>query len=285
MTATASLRIGELSRRTGVAVELLRAWERRYGLLDPSRSSGGFRLYSEEDERRVRLMRDHIAGGLAAAEAARMVRSNVPPGAPALPASALAAGRGRLEAALDALDETGAHAALDALLAGFTRETVLSEVVVPYLAELGERWHRGDATVAQEHFASNLIRGRLLALAREWDRGPGLRALLACAPGELHDLPLIMLGLALSARGWRISFLGQDTPFETLADAGSALRPDAVVISSTLPERLAGLDRLRGLGRTTKLYLAGPGADAAAAEAIGAEYLAGDPVGAAELVR
>ncbi len=285
MHAAATLRIGELSRRTGVAVELLRAWERRYGLLDPSRSSGGFRLYSEEDERRVRLMRDHIAGGLAAAEAARMVRSEVAPGAPALSTSALAAGRGRLQAALDALDETGAHGALDALLAGFTRETVLSQVVLPYFAELGERWQRGEATVAQEHFASNLIRGRLLALAREWDRGPGPRALLACAPGELHDLPLIMFGLALSARGWRISFLGPDTPFETLADACPALRPNAVVISSTLPERLAGLDRLRDLGRTTALFLAGPGADADTAETIGARYLAGDPLSAAELVR
>ena len=65
------LRIGELSRRTGVAPELLRAWERRYGLLRPARSEGGFRLYSDADEQRVQRMRQHLRQGLAAAEAAR----------------------------------------------------------------------------------------------------------------------------------------------------------------------------------------------------------------------
>ena len=69
------LRIGELSRRTGVSVDLLRAWERRYGVLDPVRSAGGFRLYTPLDEERVREMQDHIARGVAPAEAAMMVRA------------------------------------------------------------------------------------------------------------------------------------------------------------------------------------------------------------------
>src|SRR3954451_22700817 len=70
MADEALLRIGELSRRSGVSPELLRAWERRYGLLDPTRSSGGLRLYSPRDLARVRLMQQHLASGLAAAEAA-----------------------------------------------------------------------------------------------------------------------------------------------------------------------------------------------------------------------
>src|SRR3954447_5970243 len=71
MAATPHLfRIGELSKRTGVSPELLRAWERRYGLLDPTRSSGGLRLYDAADLERVRLMQQHLATGLAAAEAA-----------------------------------------------------------------------------------------------------------------------------------------------------------------------------------------------------------------------
>ena len=70
--ATAQLRIGELSRRTGVSAELLRAWERRYGLLRPTRTDGGFRLYSPADERRVSLMRSHLQHGMSAAEAARL---------------------------------------------------------------------------------------------------------------------------------------------------------------------------------------------------------------------
>ena len=80
------LRIGELSRRVGVSPELLRAWETRYGLVDPERTPGGLRLYSEEDERRVREMRRQIAAGLSAAEAARVALR-----APAAPVSVEAA--------------------------------------------------------------------------------------------------------------------------------------------------------------------------------------------------
>ena len=279
----AAVRIGELSRRTGVGVELLRAWERRYGLLRPARSSGGFRLYTPGDERRVRLMQQHLSGGLAAAEAARAAIADVQEAPARDPAAALLdTERDRLARALDALDETGAHAALDALFAAFTVRTVLAEAILPCLADIGMRWERGDASVAQEHFASNLIRGRLLSIARGWDRGSGPRALLACAPGELHDLPLIAFGLALADRGWRITFLGPDTPIESIRDAGRVVRPDAVVIAATIAGLLEPLARqLRSIGRTTRLYLAGRGVEPAFAKRVGATALAGDPVGAA----
>ena len=71
-----NLRIGELSRRVGVSPELLRAWERRYGLLHPGRTAGGLRLYSAEDERRVRAMQAHVESGLSAAEAARLASAS-----------------------------------------------------------------------------------------------------------------------------------------------------------------------------------------------------------------
>ena len=207
---TGYVRIGELSRRAGVSTDLLRAWERRYGLLRPTRSDGGFRLYSPQDEQRVALMRDHLERGLSAAQAARLILDETkrrPDESPAL-----ARGAESLRQALDALDESAAHTALDTLLANLSLETVLGEVVMPYLHELGERWKRGEASVADEHFASNLLRGRLLGLARGWDRGLGPRALLACAPGEQHDLALIIFGVALRERGWRITYLGPDTP-------------------------------------------------------------------------
>src|ERR687898_159398 len=72
MAESAHLRIGALSRRVGVSPELLRAWEQRYGLLQPVRSAGGFRLYSTADEERVRSMRRHLDGGVSAAQAARL---------------------------------------------------------------------------------------------------------------------------------------------------------------------------------------------------------------------
>jgi methanogenic corrinoid protein MtbC1 len=199
-----------------------------------------------------------------------------------VPIALLDTERERLAAALDALDEPAAHAAFDSLFAGFTVRTVLAEVVVPYLADIGERWERGEASVAQEHFASNLIRGRLLAIARGWNRGSGPRALLACAPGDLHDLPLIAFGLALADEGWRISFLGPDTPVESLRDAGAVLRPDAVVVTATIAGLLEPVaDELQTVARTTRLYLAGRGTNAELATRIGATVLTGDPVSAA----
>jgi MerR family transcriptional regulator, light-induced transcriptional regulator len=79
---------------------------------------------------------------------------------------------------------------------------------MPYLRELGERWARNEIAVAQEHFASRLIEGRPLTLARGWNRGPGRRAVLACPSGEQHTLPLVCFGLVLRTRGWRIVYLG-----------------------------------------------------------------------------
>src|SRR5262249_20066340 len=142
-------------------------------------------------------MQQHLAEGVAAAEAATLV-ARKPAGDVAFAPSAA---RRELDAALSDFDETRAQAVIDSLLAQLSLDVVLGEVVVPYLHELGDRWSGGDVSVAQEHFASGLLRGRLLGLARCWGRGLGPRALLACAPGEQHDLGLIAFGLALRARG------------------------------------------------------------------------------------
>ena len=287
MATRGYLRIGELSRRTGVAPELLRAWERRYGLLRPARSDGGFRLYSEADERRVQLMRAYLGSGLAAAEAARRAAeeaATVPSGAENGSAELEDAAR-TLRSALDSFAEAASQAALDRLLGGFTIETVLRDVVIPYLSDLGDRWADGEATVAQEHFAANVLRGRLLGLARGWDSGDGPRALLACAPGELHDLGLIAFGLALRRRGWRITFLGPDTPTDTLVDAARQLEPALVVVSATTRRRLAPLaDTLARLRRHTRVAIAGAGASESLADEAHVELLDADPVSAAAAV-
>lgn len=277
------LRIGELSRRSGVSAEVLRAWERRYGLFRPTRSDGGFRLYSPDDEQRLRAMQAHLGRGLSAAEAARLTLEGVVDEDAA--ETLLESGARDLRATLDGFDEAGAHAAFDRLLAAFAVETVLGEAVLPYLHELGERWAANEVSVAQEHFASQLLRGRLLGLARGWDRGGGRRAVLACAPGEQHDLALIAFGLALRGRGWRIVYLGQDTPLDTLEDAVGRLDPDAVVVASTTRERLARrLSELRRLARRTSLWIAGAGASEKLAQSARGRHLGDDPVAAADLV-
>ena len=277
MTARSEVRIGELSRRTGVSVELLRAWEKRYGLLKPSRTASGYRLYSETDERRVRQMQRGVADGLAAAEAARAALTA------AVPAGGSDVGRAAAELrdALERFDDAAAQAALDSLFATFTFETVGRDVILPLLREIGDRWRRGELSVAQEHFASNLIRGRLLGLARGWDHGVGPRAVLACAPEERHELALIVFGIALRAQGWRITYLGADTPVDAL-DSGDA---DAIVVAATDAQRFeSAASQLEQLARTSDLAIAGAGASESIAEKLGARLLPPDPFDAAAVM-
>src|SRR4051794_21443912 len=211
-------RIGELSRRVGVSDHLLRAWETRYGLLHPSRSPGGYRLYSQADADRIGRMQAHLAAGLSAAEAAQAVLAEggaspvSGPGPAATPGLGVRVEvgelAGSLRQALDAFDEPTAQAVLDRLLAELSLATVLRDVVLPYLGELGERWQSGRASVAQEHFASFVIRGRLAGLARGWGGGRGPRAVLACPSLELHDLALMVFRIMLNRQGWRIDTSG-----------------------------------------------------------------------------
>src|SRR6476646_10404945 len=284
------VRIGELSDRVGESPTLLRAWERRYGLLSPVRSAGGFRLYGAEDERRVRAMQGLLAAGVSARQAAEAVLST--PAGEALGVSAsdpkpagdgIKERRSRLTQTLGQLDDVGANAVLDRLLADMGATTVISEVIVPYLVDLGERWADGTATIAEEHFATSLIRGRLLGLARGWDGGSGPRALLACPSGELHDRGLICFGIALRGHGWRITYLGADTPQSTLIEAAAQLTPNLIVLAATKPTRLRAFARAT---RTAPLpfAVAGRGATRRLADELGATLLDVDPVTAAARV-
>jgi DNA-binding transcriptional MerR regulator len=281
------LRIGQLARRTGVSPELLRAWEQRYGLLQPARSAGGFRLYSAADEARVQRMQGLVAGGLAAAQAARLVLSGGEPARPAVPASAttLEDATGELTASLDRLEEQAANTTLDRLFATYTVETVLQEVILPYLHRLGDRWAAGEVSVAHEHFASNLLRGRLLGLAQGWGQGRGPGAILACVPGEHHELGLLAFGVALHRRGWRITYLGTDSPIGPIADIARSVAPAVVVLLSMTPEGF--LDHAHDIKQLTtkaQVMIAGPGATPEAARHTQTHLLGHDPVNAAATI-
>jgi DNA-binding transcriptional MerR regulator len=273
------LRIGELSRRVGVSPELLRAWETRYGLVDPDRTQGGLRLYSKEDERRVREMRRQIAAGLSAAEAARVALGSATQ--PASGQRLLA----QLDGALTALDEPAAQAALDRTFGSLDLDTAIAQVVVPFLHDLGERWAATERSVGQEHFASNVIGGRLRALARGWGEGGGPRALLACPPGEQHELGLLCFGLLLRKRGWRIVYLGADTPTSELTTAVTQLSPEVVVLGSVVAQRFVdAADEIRALGAQARVAIGGAGASSGLAASLGVELLASDLVVAVRAV-
>jgi len=281
------LRIGQLAKRTGVSPELLRAWEQRYGLLHPTRTPGGFRLYSSGDEARVQRMQRLVSEGLATAQAAHLVLSDDEPAPPTASPSAttLEVAAADLSTSLDRLDEQAANTALDRLFAAYTVETVLREVVLPYLHRLGERWETGEISVAQEHFASNLIRGRLLGLAQGWGQGQGPAAILACVPGEHHELGLLAFGVALRRRGWRITYLGTDSPIDAVADLSRSLGPAVVVLLSINAQGF--LDHAREIQHLTKqvqVMIAGTGATPEVARQTHTHVLDQDPVSAATTI-
>ncbi len=279
-----NLRIGELSRRTGISPDLLRAWERRYELFAPDRTAAGYRLYGEQDVLRAQGMLQAIERGLSAAQAAAAATVSTEPisGEIVAASSSPAALGAELHEALDRLDDVGAHAALDRLLARFSLQTVLRDAVLPYLHDLGERWEGGESVIAPEHFASALLRGRLLGLARGWGGGDGRLALLGCVPGDQHEIGLICFGLALRAEGWRISYLGSDTPLATIAEASELLDPALIVVAASMPGcALAAADGLAQLGSSMGLVLAGRGFNADLALRIGVPRLPDDPLLAA----
>ena len=284
------LRIGELSRRAGVSDHVCgrgraatascsRCARRAASGCTPrrtSRGSAGCRPTSpagcRPPRRRERCSEEDSGAG---ADGRAAGPDRVPAAASELP--------GDLRQALDAFDEPAAQAVLDRLVSDLSLTAVLRDVVLPYLAELGERWERGTASVAQEHFASNLIRGRLAGLARGWGNGHGPRAVLACPPGELHDLALMVFGIVLNRNGWRIDYLGMNTPVEELTRTVDARHPDLVVLAATLPENLEPhAAQLTALAQHAPLALAGAGATPQIAAVVGARLLAGDPVTEAE---
>jgi DNA-binding transcriptional MerR regulator len=276
----ALVRIGEFSRRTSISVDTLRAWERRYGIFDPARSDGGFRLYSQADEEQARAMQGLIAEGLSAAQAAAAVRQGrTPTGATASIAIAPDLAARELLSAIGRLDEEEANRVLDRALAALSFDAVADGVLLPVLRSIGEGWERGAVSVAQEHFASNLLRGRLLGLGRGWMTGVGPVALLAGPQGETHDLGLIVFGVSLRARGWRVAFLGGDTPLESIAETAEAINATLVVLAALSPEPLeAARPALEQLAKHRRLALGGAGAVTAELSGIAAVRLEAGPV-------
>jgi MerR family transcriptional regulator, light-induced transcriptional regulator len=283
------MRIGDLSGRTGVSAHRLRAWERRYGLLRPRRSDGNYRLYAPADEARVRLMQRYLGEGIPPAQAAELTiaaRFAVSAGeGRQVPLHDVDAAQAEMRGALTRFDETSAQRTLERLFVAFTPTTVTRDVLMPYMREVGEQWSAGRISVGEEHFTTNFLQARLLALARGWDRGLGPRALLACAPNEQHTLGLIVFGVALHELGWRITYLGADTPIETLSEVAQIIHPELTIIAATMPRRLPRYAKqLSAFTNKWSLALGGAGVTSRLAGQTGAHHLAENPVDAASTV-
>jgi methanogenic corrinoid protein MtbC1 len=263
------LNIAALAHRTGVAPDTLRKWEQRYRILQPTRTAGGQRRYSERDVVRVEWLRQRLSEGYRIGEAATLLGGAAAPAparSPAEQVDAILAAAARGNAA-----DIGLR--LDQAFALHSVEEALETVVDPLLRAVGERWESGELGVADEHLVSEAVRSRLGHLLA--DSGGGTRgvAVLACAPGERHELGLMMAAVALRRDGWNIVYLGCDTP---VADAVAlAERLSARILGISISSAALGMglreavrDASRPDGLT--LILGGSGASARLAKNLGA---------------
>ena len=183
--------------------------------------------------------------------------------------------------AVSALDEDRAHALLDTAFSERSVESAIVDVILPLFVRIGEQWEMGRFGIAQEHFASSLVRRRLGALSLTWAVGSGPIAVLACPPGEFHDIVLLSFGVLLGRSGWRVRYLGPDTPVTSVAAAVRLIRADAIVLASRRPNGFrAHASALRALGRDHPLWLAGRGATPRVLEELEVRSLGGDLVAA-----
>ena len=236
-------------RRAGLRSATFRAWERRYGFPTPGRLPGNQRLYSDRDLAALRWLKRRTQERMAISHAIRLLLDRLGQGpAPAAPPTGgrrPAALTDELERALAAFDTPRASAVLTEAFALYPIEVVCQKVLAPMLVQVGERWHRGELSVAAEHFATAFVRRKLFALIDVHETGRG-RALVftACASDEWHEVGILMVSLFLVRRGFRVAYLGPSLTTAGLAETLQGQRPDLLCVSATAEESAARLPEL-----------------------------------------
>jgi MerR family transcriptional regulator, light-induced transcriptional regulator len=279
-----------VTRRTGLTAAALRAWERRYGAVEPGRTDGGQRLYSDEDIERLTLLRRAVAGGRNISHVARLPLEELERLIEEDEASGLLGARDE-EVALEAAPVEGEEAsarsglfleqAMEAAKRMDAREleliltrgamalstpTLVDEVMVPLLRRIGLLWARGEMGPATEHLTSSVVRRFL-----DWVlsvQGNGTRSsfmVVATPSGQVHEFGALLAGVAAATQGWRVLVLGPDLPGEDIGEAVLKSGANAVALSALLPGEPRRLEReLRGLrkvvGEGIRVMIGGSGA-------------------------
>jgi MerR family transcriptional regulator, light-induced transcriptional regulator len=258
-----------VTRRTGLSAHLLRAWERRYEVVKPSRSEGGRRLYSDADIERLRLLYHATLAGRSIGQVAELsteaLTALVRLDAEA-DAKAELAGQGARRSELitppatagyladcirsvERLDAPGLDATLRRAAVALPAAVLLDAVVVPLLERLGMRWREGTLRPVHGHLASAVLR-RLLDRVIESASSPlGTANLVVATPaGQVHEFGALVVAAAAAAEGWRVTYLGADLPAEDIAEAAARTRARAAALSVVFPAGDAALgDELRRL--------------------------------------
>ena len=247
-------------RQTGLKPDTLRAWERRYGLPIPERSSGGHRLYSYRDIETIKWLMARQKEGLSISRAVELWQQigaegrytlpvATPIATPATPAlvshpagETIDQLRQQWIGACLAYDEQQAERLLNQAFALYLPETVAIELLQRAAAQIGEGWYKGTVTVQQEHFCSSLIVRRLeaMVMGAPPPTRPG-RILAACPPEEQHVIGLLLLTFLLRRRGWEVVHLGANVPIEQLETTVAVIQPQLVIMSAQLLHTAAAL--------------------------------------------
>ncbi|MCP3135859.1 MerR family transcriptional regulator [Pyxidicoccus xibeiensis] len=238
--AERTYRIHIAAELAGVRVELIRAWERRYGVLTPRRTSSGYRVYTDRDVALLRRLKQLTDEGVAISEAAKLLpqllaeldSESLTPEVSGGPGAHVDAWLAVALAAARAYDQPRVSAVVDEVLAALPPLRAFDDVLAPLQREVGERWHAGQLTVAQEHLVTQVVRARLVSLLHAAPNGGRRHAVLACFPDEEHELGLLGVALRLRHSGVRVTLLGQRMPATDLGRAVAALRPDLVGLSA-----------------------------------------------------
>lgn len=238
-------RIQKAAELTGVSEELIRAWERRYGILNPERTDSGYRLYSEQDVAVLKRLKALTDSGLSISQAARLVPDLVREleeqrartvEAPSDAASPLDRWQAEILSAAERLEQRRIDAILDEALSALTPLVAFDGLIVPTLQEVGERWHRAELGVAQEHLATQALRTRVLSLLHGAPMGGARHVVVACFPEEQHEMGALGAALRFRYAGFRVTFLGQRTPIAGLGTVVAQVRPVAVALSAVTDE-------------------------------------------------
>ena len=215
--AERTYRIHVAAELSGVRVELIRAWERRYGVLAPKRTASGYRVYTDRDVALLRRLKQLTEEGVSISEAATMLPQllteldAVQPTVEVSPTSVRAWMDDVLKAA-EALDQGRVSRVLDEVLAALSPLKAYDEVLVPLQREVGERWHAGGFSVAQEHLVTQEVRARIISLLHAAPDKGRRRVVLACFPEEQHEIGLLGTALRMRHAGLSVMLLGQRTP-------------------------------------------------------------------------
>jgi methanogenic corrinoid protein MtbC1 len=238
--------IKTVSSQTGIRPITLRAWERRYALLSPHRSDNHYRLYSDRDVAVLRWIKSRVDSGMSISSAVREFRDFEkkeawPEAMPVLqplpsqhqvnPPVYFAE---QLSKVLLRHDETTATDLLGEAHAIFDLTTICLEIIIPCLVEIGNAWHRNEIRIADEHFASTYLRGKLMSLLQAYPNRRNMPYIITgTAPSELHEIGSLILSVLLRRDGYRVEYLGPDVPVEDLVDYARFEHPAMICLSAT----------------------------------------------------